>query len=239
MKISVVIPAYNEEKYIRKCLSSLLNQNFKGDFEIVVCLNTCTDKTEEVIKRMEALNNVKIRIVKEERKGVSRARQRGTKEALGEIIASADADTEYQTNWLNRAAFEFEKFPKIVALYGPVFIKNGGIGLKILSKYFYTAFLYLSKLLGKDNVAGMNFVFRKDFFDKIGGYNVNLKSAEDIDLAKRLKKFGKIKFNRNLIVYTSSRRFEGKFFKSFVHHTKNYLNTFWFKKTPEDFEDIR
>ena len=80
---------------------------------------------------------------------------------------------------------------------------------------------------------------KKKFFNKIGGYNINLKSAEEIDLVQRLKKFGKIKFDRKLIVLTSARRFKGKFFESLSHHIKNYLNIFWFKKRPSDFEDIR
>lgn len=252
MKISVVIPAYNEEKYIGKCLSSLLNQNFQGDFEIIVCLNACTDKTKEKVleikKNLQSKferktflkpNVIKIRIVEEERKGVGFARQRGTNAALGEIIASADADTEYPPNWLERIVLNFEKNPKVSGLYGPVFIKDGGLGLQILARYIYTSFLCISKIFGNDNVAGMNFAFRKKFFDKVGGYDINLKSAEDIDLAKKLKNFGKIKFDRKLFVFTSARRFKGRFLKSFWHHIKNYLRVFIFKKSPEDFEDIR
>lgn len=233
MKISVVIPAHNEEKYIKKCLISLVRQDF-NDFEIIVCLNACTDKTENIVKQFRHIKRVK-----EDQKGVVYARRKGTILASGQIIASADADTIYPKDWLSSIALNFQKNSKSVGLYGPVYLKDGPFFLKILAKYFYTPFLYLSKLLNKDNVAGMNFAFRKDIFDKVKGYNLDLKSAEDVDLAKRLKKFGKIDFDKNLIVWTSSRRFEKKFFRSLLHHVKNYFRVFVFKKTPEEFEDIR
>ena len=56
MKISVIIPAYNEEKYITKCLNSLIEQNY-DDFEIIVVLNNCTDNTESIVN---GFKNVKI-----------------------------------------------------------------------------------------------------------------------------------------------------------------------------------
>lgn len=233
MRISVVIPAHNEEDYIENCVKSLLNQDYE-DFEIIVSLNLCTDKTEEIVKKYKA-----VKIVKEEKKGVTYARQKGSKEASGDILVSADADTIYPNEWLSRIAWNFKNKKEIAAVYGPSVIRGSSLFLKIVSKYVYTWFLYLSKLFNNDNVAGMNFACKKEYFDKIGGYNVVLKSAEDIDLALRLKKYGKIKFDIKLVVYTSDRRFKGRFFESFPHHIKNYYRIFISKKAPEDFKDIR
>lgn len=233
MKISVVIPAHNEEKYIENCLRSLTDQDYR-DYEIIVCLNLCTDRTEEIAKKYKNVN-----IVKESRKGVAFARQTGSEAASGDIIASADADTVYPNNWLSRIAWNFNKRDKIVGLYGPVEIRESTLFLKIISLYVYTGFLYLSKFFNNDNVAGMNFACRKESFDNIGGYSVNLKSAEDIDLALRIKQYGNIGFDRKLIVYTSDRRFKGRFFESFPHHIRNYYRIFISKKAPEDFKDIR
>jgi len=233
MKISVIIPAYNEEKYIEKCLDSLIEQNFK-DYEIIVILNNCTDNTESIVN---GFKNVKI--VKEERKGVVYARQAGTLEAKGEIIASADADSLYPKDWLSKIESNFKKDNRIVGLYGPVYLKSESIFLRLITKYLYTLFLYTSKLIGGENVAGINFAFKKDVFDKVNGYNTGLLSAEDIDLAKRIKQFGKIKFSSRLIAYSSDRKFKGRFFKSLFYHLKNYIKVFILKKKPEGMIDIR
>lgn len=233
MKISVVIPAYNEEKYIGRCLDSLLRQDY-GDFEIIVSLNSCTDGTEGLVRKYKS-----VKIVKEERKGVTYARQTGTEQALGEIIASSDADSRYPKDWLNKIASNFQNNKDIVGLYGPVYLESKSLFLKIMAKYAYTVFLKISRLFGKDNVAGINFAFKRDVFNKVGGYTLGLKSAEDIDLAKKIKKFGRIKFDKKLVVYTSDRKFVGRLFKSLVHHSKNYIRVFILKKKPEEMIDIR
>lgn len=232
MKISVVMPAYNEEKYIGKCLESIMNQDY-DDYEVIVSLNNCTDGTENIVRNLEG-----VKIVKEENKGVTYARQTGTKEASGEIIASTDADSYYPSDWLSKIASDFED-REIKALYGPVYFVGQSKVLKFMAKYIYTSFLQISRLFGNDNVAGINFAFRKDVFDKVGGYTLGLKSAEDIDLAEKIRKFGKIKLDKNLVVYTSDRRFKGRLFKSLVHHAKNYFKVFILKKKPENMVDIR
>ncbi len=232
MKISVVVPAYNEEKCIERCLNSLVKQDY-DNFEVILCLNNCTDNTENIAKRFS-----KVKIVKEERKGVTYARQTGTKEASGEIIASADADSYYPSNWLSGIAGNFEN-SKVAVAYGPVYLESDSYFLKFMSKYVYTWFLIISSLLGMDNVAGINFAFRKKIFEKTGGYTLDLKSAEDIDLTNKLRKFGKVKFDRKLVVYTSGRKFEGRFLKSLIHHSKNYIRVFILKKEPEKMVDIR
>ncbi|MEW6407303.1 MAG: glycosyltransferase [Patescibacteria group bacterium] len=240
MKISVVIPAHNEEKYISKCLESLLAQDFR-DFEIVVCLNACSDGTEEIIKKFigDCRRTVIVTIHKENCKGVVFARQTGTVAAQGEIIASADADTEYPKNYLSSVVGIFQKNPKIIGCYGPVYLYDGPFYIRAADKIFYLLFLYLSKLFGHDNPGGMNFSFKKSAFDKISGYNLNLKSAEDVELGCRLKEYGKLKISSSLKVYSSARRFKKGTLKFFTHHIKNYFRFFIFKKPPKDFEDIR
>lgn len=94
--ISVIVPAYNEEKYIRACLDSLTNQDLpKRFFEIIVVDNNSTDKTKEIIKKFP------VKYTFEEKRNVVAAKQRGVKIAKGKIIASADADTFYPKSWLS------------------------------------------------------------------------------------------------------------------------------------------
>jgi glycosyltransferase involved in cell wall biosynthesis len=100
MKVSVIIPAYNEEKYIRKCLDSLLTQTYK-DVEIIVIDDGSTDKTLKILRDYEKkYENVKI--LTQKHKGPGEARNLGAKEAKGEILALVDADMEFDERYIEK-----------------------------------------------------------------------------------------------------------------------------------------
>lgn len=90
-KISVIIPVYNTESYLRKCLDSIVNQTLK-DIEII-CINDCsTDSSRDILKEYEQKDN-RIRIIDfEKNKGVSVARNSGINVATGEYIGFVDSD---------------------------------------------------------------------------------------------------------------------------------------------------
>jgi glycosyltransferase involved in cell wall biosynthesis len=81
--LSVIIPAFNEEKFLPRCLESLKNQKFK-DFEIIVVDNNSTDKTAEIAKKFNVI------LVSEKSQGVAYARNKGAEIAKGEILIFND-----------------------------------------------------------------------------------------------------------------------------------------------------
>ncbi|EKS8366856.1 glycosyltransferase, partial [Bacillus cereus] len=89
VKFSIIIPAHNEEKYIRKCLDSIAkaSEAYKEQTEVIVVLNRCTDKTEEIAKSYNCVT------LKNNDKNLSKIRNAGAKIANGEIIVTIDADT--------------------------------------------------------------------------------------------------------------------------------------------------
>ena len=89
MKFSIIIPAYNEEKLLGRCLDSIIAASvpYKGQVEVIVVLNRCTDRTEEIARSYDCI------IVTEDRKNMSIIRNAGVKVARGEIIATIDADS--------------------------------------------------------------------------------------------------------------------------------------------------
>ncbi len=94
--ISVVVPAYNEEKLIGLSLESLKNQDFgRQNYEVTVVDNKSTDKTPQLLKRSF------VKQVEETKKGVSFAVKKGFLHASGQIVATADADTI-----VNQAGFQ-------------------------------------------------------------------------------------------------------------------------------------
>lgn len=99
IKVSVIVPVYNEEQYISATLDSIINQNFK-DFELIVVDDGSTDNTLEIVT--EKLSNSKInhKIIHQENNGVSSARNRGINESCGDYIVFVDADDYVLTDHL-------------------------------------------------------------------------------------------------------------------------------------------
>lgn len=203
MKISVIVPAYNEENYLGVCLASLKKQNFKGDYEIIVVDNNSSDKTSQVAR------DAGVRVVFESKKGVGSARQAGAVASLGDIIAYTDADTIVPENWLSRIAMEFEKDKNLAAFGGLYTLSSGPILIRVGFILLARIYWYLDKLLsGRWYLAGANFAVRKEFFLKVGGFNINLKIGEEPDLSQRIKEFGKVNFDTYFLVKTSGRAYK-------------------------------
>lgn len=179
LKFSIIIPAYNEEKLIGRCLDSIVAASvpYKDQVEVIVVLNRCTDRTEEIARAYNCI------IVKEDRKNMSIIRNAGVKIARGEIIATIDADSQMTDNMLTEideklmtgkyigggVKWKFERLSLGILLQGliliPIIIKYRGV------------------------TAGILWCYKKDF-DAINGFNENQRMLEDVDFGLRLKKWG-------------------------------------------------
>lgn len=233
MNISVVIPSYNEEKYLPLCLKSLLNQDFKGTYEVIVVNNASNDKTNSIVKKF----NVKSVYVK--KKGVSMARHAGFKKANGEIIVSTDADTIVPENWLSEIYKRFKEDKELVGISGAVSFWDGGF-IDNLFVLPHIGYKYLNYFLKIGFFAGCNMAIRKKVFEEIGGFDLNKVSAEDLDICLKLQKRGKIKFTPKVRVKTSARKLrEQGYFKFGYYNIYNQLRVGLLKISPLPMEDIR
>ncbi|MCQ2554718.1 MAG: glycosyltransferase family 2 protein [Clostridia bacterium] len=97
-KISVIIPAYNAEKYVRDCMDSVLNQTFT-DFEVICVDDGSTDSTPEILDEYSKLDN-RVKVIYQENGGVSKARNAGVEKCSGEYIAFIDADDRVTESYL-------------------------------------------------------------------------------------------------------------------------------------------
>ena len=132
-RISLVIPAYNEEKYIADCLKSVFSSS-ANFFEIIVVDNNSNDRTREIASSFEG-----VKVFLEERAGVMNARKRGVDESKGDIIAFIDADTKMINGWYEKIVDKFSD-PKVVTLSGPYIYENISFLNKTLI-FFYWYFL--------------------------------------------------------------------------------------------------
>src|SRR5476651_2420897 len=100
-RVSVVIPVYNEGKYLAACLDSLMAQKVKAD-EIIIVDNNSTDDSVEIAKRYP------VKVIHEKTQGITPARNSGFNETKYEIIARTDGDTILPVNWIKRIKKTFE-----------------------------------------------------------------------------------------------------------------------------------
>lgn len=206
--LSIIIPAYNEEKYIRPCLQSVFALKKISDCEVIVVNNASTDGTEFIVKN----NFPEVKLINEPRKGLTIAYNRGAKEAKGEILVFVDADVVLPKDHLEKILKEFKKNPKLVALSGPYIYKDGDFFAKLISSLaiLFIAFpaeLIFNRLLNLGaGITSGNSAIKKEAFEKIGGFNENIFYGLDTDLTLRIRKIGKVRYNFFLRVESSSRR---------------------------------
>jgi cellulose synthase/poly-beta-1,6-N-acetylglucosamine synthase-like glycosyltransferase len=209
MKISFVIPAYNEENYIGECLRALLAEVKRCNFEveIIVVNNNSTDKTGEI-----AASFLGVKVVDEPRKGLVQARHTGFTASTGDLIANVDADTKIPKGWIKKVLDEFGNDQKLAALSGPYVYYDLPFFTSLVVKVFYF-FGYMTYVFNRfvfkksGMIQGGNFVLRRSALEKIGGFNTNIDFyGEDTDIARRMQKTGKVKFTFDLPMYTSGRR---------------------------------
>ena len=226
VKYSLIIPAYNEEKTIEKCILSLKNQSYK-DYEIIFVDNNSKDGTLAVAKKLVS------KVFSEKKQGYMHAVNKGVAKSNGKFIAICDADSIYPENWLKKVDKHFDN-DTVVAVYGTCETYDSNFLLNNLSLFLFSSFLLISKLLGLNNTSGFNFVFSKSSFLKVGGFNPNYKMASpDVILGKQLSNFGKIHLDISIKVFTSSRRFKKNgFLKTVTMFFKLWLDVL-FNKTPD------
>ncbi|HVX72652.1 MAG: glycosyltransferase family 2 protein [Devosia sp.] len=245
MQLAFVIPAYNEQALIGKCVESVLaeiKRSGRTGIDVVVVNNNSTDRTAEVAGAYEG-----VRVVDEKQKGLVSARDGGFKATTAELVANIDADTMVPPGWLDVVFAEFEKDDKLVCLSGPYVYYD----LSAWNRFLISMFYGLTKLIYWLNryvlrvgsvVQGGNFVFRRDAWIKAGGYNREIKFyGEDTDVAVRLSKVGKVKFIFKLKMLTSGRRLaEEGVFRTALTYTLNFFwVTFAGKPATKEHTDIR
>ena len=235
-KITLAIPAYNEEKYIGDCLAHAIKNSDGGFFEIIVIDNASTDNTAVVANTFP-----NVRVVREEKKGLTRARQRAFEESRGEILAFVDSDTRMQAGWCDMIRREFAKDPELAALSGPYIYHDIPSHHQFLVKIYWYCALPIYFILGYMIVGG-NFAIRKSVLEKMNGFDTSIEFyGEDTNIARRAHEFGKVKFRMEFSMHTSGRRFGGQgLAKTSLLYMANYVSeAFFHKQTTQKYTDIR
>ena len=194
---SVVIPLYNKANYIQSCLESVLKQTHK-EFEVILVNDGSTDGSEAVVERFQ---DSRIRLVHQENKGASAARNKGVSLAKHEWIALIDADDYWYPNHLEELQNTIEQFPKadVVCnnyeiLLDNDFIKQPAFSIEYPLKAQYIEDYFKGSLI--DPIAWTSALsFTSSIFKKVGEFDTNIKSGQDIDLMVKFGLAATIAFN--------------------------------------------
>lgn len=187
-KVTVLMPAYNAEKYIGEAIQSILDQSFK-DFELLIVNDGSTDNTKKTIKKF---TDSRIRIIDHQGKGISSSLNAGLKAANGYYIARFDADDvcmkkrlEIQVNFLD------ENPGYVLVGTDAEYIKENGDHLFDFHSVSYSYDDILQRLYQYCPFIHSSVMYRKDEVLKAGGYSEHAHNFEDYLLWANLVKVGK------------------------------------------------
>jgi glycosyltransferase involved in cell wall biosynthesis len=178
--VSIIIPVFNEEKYIKKCLESINNLKYPKDrYEIIIVDNGSTDNTALICKYFTKSIYILPKL------NVSELRNYGAKQAKGKIYAFIDGDCVADTEWLNYAIMSIKEDVCVT-----------GADCRISPEATWVENAWGSQLLqGRvevTHIGAANLIVPADIFNKIGGFEAKLKTGEDYEFSVRARSIAKI-----------------------------------------------
>ena len=195
--LSIIIPTLNEEKYLELLLESIKKQNF-SDQEIIIADAGSTDKTLEIAKKY------KCKIIPG---GLpAKGRNEGAKIAKGDVFFFLDSDTILPDNFLKKSLLEFNERKLELASFCLIPLPKNKISTFLLNIFYNQPIVLLESALPH---AATGILVRKYLFDKLGGFDEDVKLAEDHYLARRAQEvFGaKLGIIKSTEIFVSDRRF--------------------------------
>ena len=191
VKVSVIIPAKNEADYLARCLNSLAKLDFpEGQFEVIVVDNGSTDLTPTIAGNFSC-----IFVSVPEAKTIAAVRNRGAAVATGDILVFLDADCTVSPDWLQQAKRYFSR--EDIACFGssPVIPENP----TWVEATWFLVRKSRQPVFERDWQESTNMFVPRTTFEKVGGFNEELATCEDVDLSYRLLEHGKILSDSRII----------------------------------------
>ena len=226
--ISIIVNCHNGEKYLEKCISSILHQNYQN-LEVIFFDNSSTDKSKKIVSNF---NDDRIKYFYSDTKlTLYNARNKALNETSGELIGFLDVDDWWDKNYLNsrKNAFNNKNYD---IFYNNVFIFYENKKKYVKYKNYHLPSGKIHNSLSKDYfiiISGL--IVRKEVFSKIGKFNSNFNIIGDFDFVMRASKvFSFHVFNLPLTFYRIHQNNYSKinseiFFKEFYQWYKNQKET--------------
>ena len=224
MKISIIIPAYNEEEYLPKLLESIEKQDFK-DYEVIIADANSSDNTREIAESYGCT------VVDGGLPGVGR--NRGAAVAKGELLLFLDSDLELTEGYLENIVEDFEDLNLGIAI-----TQMTALSEKKYVQALHTWcnwFMIASESIKPHGAGCYGIVARRELHEKVGGFDEDLDYGEDTDYIERIAEISNFKVLRNAYVIVSTRRLEEDGLLTLIkQYGKSTINDFRGKRTSAD-----
>lgn len=234
--MSVVIVAYNEEKYIEQCLLSVIERAEWYIDEIVVVDNNSKDTTLALVEKIKAMyqkqSSPAIIVVSEMQQWVTHARQKWYTTATWDIIVFHDADIIVPAWYYKKIYDIFAHDNKIGFLSGPYSYYDATRWQRLFGTIYWRVSYVLMYGVGGYLWVWWNMILRRTVLDKMQWFDTNIVFyGDDTDTAYRAKKFGRVVFSSAITLPSSFRRFAWTgIIKTLYLYWKNSLSSVLFKK---------
>ncbi len=182
--LSLAIPAHNEEKYIARCIKSIViaARHASQHVEVVVALNRCTDRTREIAESLGA------HCIVEDTKCIAAVRNAAIRASTAPAVATLDADS-----WMSPKTIS----EVITRVYDSRYVGGGSmVKLERFSVGIFFSLLAIAPYLVSQRVSIGMLWFLRESFDALGGFDETMVSVEDLDFAVRLKAHGQSRGQR-------------------------------------------
>lgn len=199
MLISIVIPLYNKEKFIKNTINSVLRQSYK-DFELVIVDDGSTDDSVNIVK---SISDSRIRIISKQNEGVSKTRNRGIIEAKGEYIFFLDADDYLVPEALNILYDLMKCYPQ-KDIYVASYIEKNDMGIihkKNICKISGNVSNPLKSLWKREisSRVGCSLI-QKNHISINGGFRTDISLYEDFDFIVKMEEHASLACSKEVIL---------------------------------------
>jgi glycosyltransferase involved in cell wall biosynthesis len=221
-RVSIVIPAYNEERYLPACLDAIAAQTIKP-YEVIVVDNNSSDNTVKIAHAYPF-----VRVVSETRQGIVFARNAGFNAVTGDIIGRIDADTRLPSTWVAQLQTYFVKHPATAAVTGKGYFYDFGLRRTVSLLHTFTYYVTQGLISGMAILWGSNMALRREAWLAVADQcSTRTDIDEDIDLSLRLRRKHLVTaYESHLYAQMSLRRGNlapGQIFSYLRSWPKNYL----------------
>ncbi|MEI8018915.1 MAG: glycosyltransferase [Schlesneria sp.] len=185
--VSVVVPCYNQEDTISRCLTSLINQTYPAeDFEIFLADNGSSDRSVEIARQFD-----RVRLIQEFQRGSYSARNTAVRETSGSILAFTDGDCEANTNWLQSIVNAFED-PQVLMILGANRFADESFFLRTRADYENEKVRYICAQKNPQYYYAYtnNLAVRRSAFDVCGPFETILRGADSVFGSRIIAKYG-------------------------------------------------
>jgi len=237
--ISIIIPAYREEKRIESCLRSVAAQTYGRErIETIVVDGDSPDRTREIAGKYAD------RVIRLKERGVGRARNAGARAAGGEILLFLDADTILDPSFVDRLV-RFYSRRNVVCVSGALrAARSAKLKYRLYGFFHYrtvNAAMTATALVGRPLFSAVCCSCRHWAFDELGGFDEAMAIGEDLKFSLGMGKLGRCAVCRGARAFTSMRRSEALgLWEGVMIFFRNYMKILYRKEKPwiDDFPHI-